>query len=154
MAIATKQLAQEGATDGQTMVWNNTLGEWEPQTPNGTATQVTSVVLDAIVGGPTVVALMTQTPGAGTYKVDFSTSIILGSNNSQADFSIFTDGTIEAASVRSVARSGGSTAGIVFPIAISGYVVTVADAQAIDIRADVDVGTVSIFERNLTLTRA
>jgi hypothetical protein len=28
-------IAQEGATDGQSMLWNNTLGTWEPGTPAG-----------------------------------------------------------------------------------------------------------------------
>lgn len=33
--VPLDKLAQDGATDGQSMLWNNTLGTWEPGTPAG-----------------------------------------------------------------------------------------------------------------------
>lgn len=38
---APVQLQQAGATNGQVMTWNNSLGKWEPQTPSSGSTDLT-----------------------------------------------------------------------------------------------------------------
>ena len=48
-----KQLAQDGATDGQVVEWNNTSGKWEPATPagGGDVSAAANITDNAIVRG-------------------------------------------------------------------------------------------------------
>ncbi len=121
-----------------------------------TISQATATSTDTITlaEGTVLVASMTLTPGAGNYMLNFSSSVLLSDNNSSADFSIFVGGVEVAASIRTAARGGGATAGTVFPVGIPGYRITgVGVSDAVEIRGNVDSGTVSIFERNISLLR-
>ncbi len=153
MSVGLKQLRQEGATDGQSIVWNNSSGEYESGDASITTFSADDGAIDLITSGTDVlVDTMTITPGVGDYLVSFSTSANLGSNNTAADFSIYVNGIQEANSIRSIARGGGATSGHVHGVSIASYKVTgVLTAQAIEIRASVSGGTLSVFERNLTL---
>jgi len=101
-----------------------------------------------------VVNTMQLTPGAGDWLVSFSTSVLLGANNSEGQFVIYSNGVAQAASRRRVARAGGSSAGFIQGVAIASFRVTgLGAAQQIDIRAQVSAGTMSIYQRNLTLLK-
>ncbi len=116
---------------------------------------VSDQTLDTIASGDGVILVdsMTLTPGAGNYLVHFETTVTLSANNSEAEFSIFVNGVEVTDSRRQVGRSGGSTAGMVMARSIHARVPGVLAAQAIEIRAGVNAGIVSIFERTLSWER-
>ena len=55
--LRLKQLAQDGATDGQHMTWNNAAGKWEPSAvPMVQTPQQESVTTEVITGTDTALA--------------------------------------------------------------------------------------------------
>lgn len=153
MSIRLKQIAQDGATDFQVPGWNNANGAWEPRNPvaptqaSATTTSGHTGASDSLVNG------MTITLGAGDYKVEFSTSVEVLSNNGAGEFSIYVNGVQVAHTVRHVSRAGGSTSGTQTPLATNAYVTGVLAAQAIEVRAQISSGTLNIFERTMIVTR-
>ncbi len=156
MAVALKQLRQDGATNGQVLTFNTTTGLWEAKTPvDPTSFSVSDQALDAIATGDGVILVdsMTRTPGAGNFLVFFDTTVTLSANNSEAEFSVFVNAVEVTDSRRQVGRAGGSTAAMVMPRSLHARVTGVGAGEAIEIRAGVDAGTVSIFERTLSLLK-
>jgi hypothetical protein len=160
-SIILDSLAADPGSPENGQVWFNTTdgevrirqgGVTKAIANPATPTQVKSATTDPITSvSDVLVAGMTQTPAAGNYKVSFSTSANLGANSSNADFSIYVNGVQEAESIRQIARGGGATTGHIHNVAISEYLITVA-AGSVEIRASVSAGTLSVFQRNMTLT--
>lgn len=104
--------------------------------------------------GVILVDSMTLTPGtAGDYMVWFDASFSLSSNNSEAEFSVFVGGVEVTDSRRQGARGGNQTSPTVLPLSLHARLIGVTAVDAIEIRAGVDAGTVSIFERTLSWMR-
>jgi len=71
MSVRLKQLAQDGAADGQLIAWNASLGKWVPSTNVDGPNFVTDTIPGEVVTGTdTVLATaLTQTPVAGSVKL-------------------------------------------------------------------------------------
>lgn len=123
--------------------WTDLISASGVTTQQATATTTTSTTSTA----DTLMTGMSITPGAGTYIVLFSTSLSNNSNNTQTFASVYAAGTKVAASERQYQRSNQN---ITVPMATQ-TVVTVGDAEAIEVRWRVSGGTASALERELTL---
>ncbi len=154
-----KQSAQDGATNGQVVTFNTGTGRWEPQTPAAGALAPTDSVSDEVddfiddVDGTVLVDNMTRTPGAGNYLVWFDTSIDLSANNSNVQFSIFVNNIEVTRTRRRFGRGGNQTVNTIIQLSLHAKLIGVLAVQAIEVRADVSAGTVTIFERTLTWER-
>lgn len=69
-----KQLAQDGATDGQVVTWNNAAGVYEPQTPSGggSSPKAGTIVSGSFSGNPKVASIVFGTAFAdNNYALSF-----------------------------------------------------------------------------------
>lgn len=133
-------------TDGAGAVSFTTLGSI---TDTATATGTISIATTT----DTLMTSMTITPGAGDFLVFFSGTVDFNGNITEIiDVSIYVNGVQQAASIRHAASDGATSDDMHIPVAISGYRITAAAAQAVEIRWSSNNGnTIQAFERNLTL---
>ena len=152
MSIALKQLAQEGAVDGKSVVWNNALGLWLPSDPLLFSDIAAAVDDDTTISATDVlVDSMTLTPGAGTYLVWFSGSIEHSANNEDITGSIYVGGVLDTDSERLWHR-GGAQAAIVTSHISPGKVV-VNGSQAIEGRWRTTDATATMHQRSLIILK-
>ena len=100
-----------------------------------------------------VITGMTITPGAGTYLAMFSSSGHGTAANQQMMYAIFDDGVIISHTERELDfDSSGTVAALRFTMHTQD-IVTVADAEAIDVRFQISTGTFTVNERSLVLIK-
>ena len=98
-----------------------------------------------------LVTTMTVTPGAGTYLVSVSGMFSQDNNSDISYVSIYQNGVQVAHTERHIEKFAGAHAHEVFAC---NAVCTVADAQAIDLRARTSTGgTADVDERSMTVTK-
>ena len=69
--VRLKQIAQDGATDGQLMTWNASMGKWVPASNVDGPNFIQDVIPGEVVTGTDTVlgTALTQTPVAGSVKL-------------------------------------------------------------------------------------
>lgn len=108
-----------------------------------TAAATTTSTTDVLLTG------MTLTPGAGTYLVMFSTTLLNSNNGAQRTaISLYANSVRIAASERYVGTGGGAYVG-----ASTQAIITVSDGQAIEVRWRAAGGTSTSQKRTLTLVK-
>lgn len=118
-----------------------------PQLSAYNATTITTTSATAVL-----MTNMTITPGAGTYLVNFVTSLLSSSNNAIHTVAVFANGTLVAdTEITAIPRDSNQSTNRV-PISTVG-IATVGAGQAIDIRWRTSAGTASAFNRKLQLVR-
>ncbi|KKN30612.1 hypothetical protein LCGC14_0832260 [marine sediment metagenome] len=100
----------------------------------------------------TLVALMTSTPGAGDYEVEFGASADLDTVNISMFYSIYVNGVQIAHSEREF-RRGGSAGDVAGALHTKADAIGVGDGQAIEIRARLSAGSADIFQRSLSIKK-
>lgn len=149
-----KQLAQAGATNGQVLAYNTASGQWGPSTnsasvasssASATGSTTTSSATDTQIGS------MTLTPGAGTYLVMFSTSVMHSASQS-IYVSIYANGGQVAESECQLTVADTKVQNSVFPLSTQA-VVTVAAGQVIEAKWRTTGATATAYQRILTLLK-
>jgi len=71
MSVRLKQLAQDGATDGQLIAYNASMGKWVPSTNIDGPNFIQDVIPGEVVTGTdtTLAVGLSQTPVAGSVKL-------------------------------------------------------------------------------------
>lgn len=101
---------------------------------------VVTLTTDALLTGMTLV-----TPYAATWNIDFSTSVIFGSNGDQAFVSIYQGGVLVAQSVR---QTGSTSSGEGGTLATTALLENVPAGTTLEIRARVNAAaTATFYER-------
>jgi hypothetical protein len=98
----------------------------------------------------TLLGSMTLTPGAGTYLALFSASVASSSSSGYVYASLYKNGAQVSGSERQ--SKNVSSSSLYFPIAMQA-IVTVADAQAIEVRWRTSAPTATCMSRTLTLVK-
>jgi hypothetical protein len=151
MTVRPKQIAAEGATEGQVLAFDAATGSYEPRTPivTDTATATANTTTSSV--GDVLMDSMTLTPGAGTYLVLFGADLDGGEGeNGEGVISIYANGVQATASE----KTGHVKKNRIGPGVMTHAIVTVADAQAIEGRWRSDDGDdIGAFGRRLELIR-
>jgi len=108
-----------------------------------TANATNASTSDAVISG------LTLTPVAGSYTVDFNTTVDSTTNARTHTFSIYVNGIIVASSVRQTYTDTAKFQNI----SISTGKITVNGSQAIDVRWAISGGTGTIYQRVFKLTK-
>lgn len=130
------------------LIWDG--ANWVPYTPqndtaSATANTTTTSSSDVLVNS------MTLTPGAGTYLVYFSSSWRVSGEDRTIFCSIYANG-VKIDHTERCFGNGEELSNECVPVATHA-IVTVADAQAIEIRWRRTGGTATMMQRTLTLAR-
>lgn len=137
---AGQVLETQGA--GADPTWAN--GEPDATIAEATADTTTTSTTDVLVAG------MTLTPAAGTYKVSFTSSVEVTVAGATTFPSIYVAGVQEASSEREIQRTG-FLGGLLSQGFACEAIVTVNGSQAIEGRIRTTAGTATIHERTLTI---
>jgi hypothetical protein len=150
--IQDRNVLNSSPADGNVLTWVNSNNRWEPQPASAQSapamTEVASTVTDTTASASdTLLAGMTVTPVAGTYRVDFSASVDHSSTGASVWFSVYLDGVQVAASERFFRRGGaqGDVTNVVHCMAK----VTVNGAQIIEIRWRTDASLAASYRRQM-----
>ncbi len=125
-------------------------------TPPATITnQVVSATADTSTTSSSYVLLdsMTTTPASGTYLVTFSSSGSLGLSSDNAQYAIYSDGSIIVHSERKFGWGGGGHTNDFESALHTQAVVTVNGAQAIEVMYSSGSGTFLVHERSMILLK-
>lgn len=113
-------------------------------TADTTTTSTSQVLINA----------MTLTPAAGTYLVQFSTTLDHSAQTTATTFSIYSGGVQQAASVRAISTRTNALGAQSLPSTVATEsIVTVNGSQAIEARWSTPSGTATAHVRSLTIVR-